>query len=66
VAGLAATLGSGALTNPYQDVLKSKVILITGTNTPPTIRSSQITFMKLSPRTVPNSLSSIQTDQTCG
>jgi formate dehydrogenase major subunit len=33
VAGLAATLGSGAMTNPYQDVLKSKVILITGTNT---------------------------------
>jgi formate dehydrogenase alpha subunit len=33
VAGLAATFGSGAMTNPLQDVLKSKVILITGTNT---------------------------------
>jgi formate dehydrogenase alpha subunit len=33
VAGLAATFGSGAMTNPLKDVLKSKVILITGTNT---------------------------------
>ncbi len=33
MAGLAATFGSGAMTNPLQDVLKSKVILITGTNT---------------------------------
>ncbi len=33
MAGLAATFGSGAMTNPFQDVLKSKVILITGTNT---------------------------------
>jgi len=33
VAGLAATFGSGAMTNPISDVLKSKVILITGTNT---------------------------------
>jgi formate dehydrogenase alpha subunit len=33
VAGLAATFGSGAMTNPMQDVLKSKVILIIGTNT---------------------------------
>jgi formate dehydrogenase alpha subunit len=33
VAGLAATFGSGAMTNPIQDVLKAKVILITGTNT---------------------------------
>ena len=33
MAGLAATFGSGAMTNPIQDVLKSKVILITGTNT---------------------------------
>jgi len=33
VAGLAATFGSGAMTNPLQDVLNSKVILITGTNT---------------------------------
>jgi formate dehydrogenase alpha subunit len=33
VAGLAATFGSGAMTNPIKDVLKSKVILITGTNT---------------------------------
>jgi formate dehydrogenase alpha subunit len=33
VAGLAATFGSGAMTNPLQDVLKSKVILIIGTNT---------------------------------
>ncbi len=33
MAGLAATFGSGAMTNPLQDVLKSKVILIIGTNT---------------------------------
>jgi formate dehydrogenase alpha subunit len=33
VAGLAATFGSGAMTNPLQDVVNSKVILITGTNT---------------------------------
>jgi len=33
VAGLAATFGSGAMTNPITDLLKSKVILITGTNT---------------------------------
>jgi formate dehydrogenase alpha subunit len=33
VAGLAATFGSGAMTNPLKDVLNSKVILITGTNT---------------------------------
>jgi formate dehydrogenase alpha subunit len=33
VAGLAATFGSGAMTNPIEDLLKSKVILITGTNT---------------------------------
>lgn len=33
MAGLAATFGSGAMTNPLKDVLNSKVILITGTNT---------------------------------
>jgi len=33
VAGLAATFGSGAMTNPIKDLLKSKVILLTGTNT---------------------------------
>lgn len=33
VAGLAATLGSGAMTNSMQEVLQSKVILITGSNT---------------------------------
>lgn len=33
MAGLAATFGSGAMTNPLMDVLNSKVILITGTNT---------------------------------
>ena len=33
MAGLAATFGSGAMTNPIKDVLKSEVILITGTNT---------------------------------
>jgi len=33
VAGLAATFGSGAMTNPIPDLLKSEVILTTGTNT---------------------------------
>jgi len=33
VAGLAATFGSGAMTNPIADLLKSEVILTTGTNT---------------------------------
>ena len=33
MAGLAATFGSGAMTNTIGDVLKSEVILITGTNT---------------------------------
>jgi formate dehydrogenase alpha subunit len=33
VAGLAATFGSGAMTNPMRDLLKAEVILITGTNT---------------------------------
>lgn len=33
MAGLAATFGSGAMTNPIEDVLKSKAILLTGTNT---------------------------------
>ena len=33
VAGLASTLGSGAMTNSMQDVDKSDVILITGSNT---------------------------------
>ena len=33
MAGLAATFGSGAMTNPLQDVVKSGVILIIGTNT---------------------------------
>lgn len=33
MAGLAATFGSGAMTNPIRDILKSEVILITGTNT---------------------------------
>jgi formate dehydrogenase alpha subunit len=33
VAGLAATLGSGAMTNPIKDVLKAETILVTGTNT---------------------------------
>jgi len=33
VAGLAASFGSGAMTNPISDVLKAEVILITGTNT---------------------------------
>lgn len=33
MAGLAAAFGSGAMTNPLNDVLNSKVILLTGTNT---------------------------------
>jgi formate dehydrogenase alpha subunit len=33
VAGLAAAFGSGAMTNPIADVLKSEVILVTGSNT---------------------------------
>jgi formate dehydrogenase alpha subunit len=33
VAGLAATLGSGAMTNSMQEVMKSDVILVTGSNT---------------------------------
>jgi len=33
VAGLAATLGSGAMTNSMQEAIKSDVILITGSNT---------------------------------
>jgi formate dehydrogenase alpha subunit len=33
VAGLAATFGSGAMTNPIKDVLKAKAILAIGTNT---------------------------------
>jgi len=33
VAGLAATFGSGAMTNPITDVLKSQAILVTGSNT---------------------------------
>jgi formate dehydrogenase alpha subunit len=33
VAGLAAAFGSGAMTNPITDLLQSKVILTTGTNT---------------------------------
>jgi formate dehydrogenase major subunit len=33
VAGLAATLGSGAMTNPISDVLKTEVILAIGTDT---------------------------------
>ncbi len=33
MAGLAATLGSGAMTNPISDVLKSEVILAIGTDT---------------------------------
>jgi len=33
VAGLSAMFGSGAMTNPINDVLKSEVILTTGTNT---------------------------------
>ena len=33
VAGLATTLGSGAMTNPIRDILKADVIFITGSNT---------------------------------
>jgi len=33
VAGLAATFGSGAMTNPIADVLVSETVLVTGTNT---------------------------------
>jgi formate dehydrogenase major subunit len=33
VAGLATTLGSGAMTNPIRDVLEADVIFITGSNT---------------------------------
>jgi predicted molibdopterin-dependent oxidoreductase YjgC len=33
VVGLATTLGSGAMTNSMQEVLKAKVILVTGSNT---------------------------------
>lgn len=33
MAGLAATFGSGAMTNPIADVLKSETVLVTGTNT---------------------------------
>jgi formate dehydrogenase major subunit len=33
VAGLAATFGSGAMTNSINELLDSKVILITGSNT---------------------------------
>ena len=33
MAGLAATFGSGAMTNPIKDVLKAKAILAIGTNT---------------------------------
>jgi formate dehydrogenase alpha subunit len=33
VAGLAIALGSGAMTNPIEDVLKSETILVTGSNT---------------------------------
>jgi len=33
VAGLAATLGSGAMTNSMEEVLRSKVILVIGSNT---------------------------------
>jgi formate dehydrogenase alpha subunit len=33
VAGLAATFGSGAMTNPIKDVLKAETVLVTGTNT---------------------------------
>ena len=33
MAGLAATFGSGAMTNPISDILKARVILVTGTNT---------------------------------
>ncbi len=33
MAGLAATFGSGAMTNPIKDLLKAEVILVTGSNT---------------------------------
>jgi predicted molibdopterin-dependent oxidoreductase YjgC len=33
VAGLAAAFGSGAMTNPIEDIEKAKVILIVGSNT---------------------------------
>lgn len=33
VAGLATTLGSGAMTNPIRDVLNAEVIFVTGSNT---------------------------------
>jgi len=33
VAGLAAAFGSGAMTNPIEDIEKGEVILITGSNT---------------------------------
>ena len=33
MAGLAAAFGSGAMTNPIEDIEKSDVILITGSNT---------------------------------
>lgn len=33
MAGLAASFGSGAMTNPIADLLKSEVILVTGSNT---------------------------------
>ncbi len=33
MAGLAATFGSGAMTNPIKDVLKAETVLVTGTNT---------------------------------
>ncbi|MCF8029902.1 MAG: formate dehydrogenase subunit alpha [Desulfohalobiaceae bacterium] len=33
VAGLASAFGSGAMTNPIRDVLRSRVILVTGSNT---------------------------------
>lgn len=33
VAGLAVTLGSGAMTNPIRDVLQAEVIFVTGSNT---------------------------------
>ncbi len=33
VAGLASAFGSGAMTNPIRDVLSSRVILVTGSNT---------------------------------
>ena len=33
MAGLAAAFGSGAMTNPIEDIEKANVILITGSNT---------------------------------